>query len=331
MHTSPQTTFKQSTDDPAFKSFPDFNSAAPKSLSKSIENLSPNTENVKKIEPDYGAVKNISPTYEEIKDPQTSDADKPIILERSESFNLEAPVLDQIKMNLSMLDSAQSEVKPPIISQKNTSVGDLKLPASVYDSTYEDIKLPPKPKRAPPKPPSNLIHFTGHVPSIIMKSIAWIEKHALNEEGIYRESASVKKLLEMKNFFSMNDVIAPNEKDCHVVCGLLKNYFREREYLFTSKSKETFLDFLENDEDKIIRAEKLREMIRLNVNSQHLKTVHVLFTHLKRVADNSYINKMSAYNLGVCFSPTLFHEGPEMAPLIQVLIEDFDLIFQDEQ
>jgi len=190
--------------------------------------------------------------------------------------------------------------------------------------------LPPKPTRAPPKPPSNLINFTGQVPDIITKCISWVEKYALFDEGIYRESASVKKLLELKNYFTINNEISPNEKDCHVVCGLLKNYLREREYLFTLRSRETFLDCLGNDDDKIVRAEKLRDLIRKNVNPQHLRTVYVLFMHLKKVADKSTANKMNAYNLGVCFSPTLFHEGPELAPLITILIEDFDLIFDEE-
>ncbi|KAJ5069600.1 rho/rac/cdc gtpase-activating protein [Anaeramoeba ignava] len=140
-------------------------------------------------------------------------------------------------------------------------------------------------------------------PSIIEKSIMYLEEKAKFEEGIYRLTGNVREMNELKEAFDRGeDVDLAGIRDENTVASLIKLYFRELPEPIFGDFTDSLYDVssLEN-EDRILALRHIYNSIP-EVNKAVLRW---LLPHLDRVQKQSYKNKMTPENLAIVFAPTL--------------------------
>ncbi|KAI9230342.1 MAG: hypothetical protein DHS80DRAFT_28955 [Piptocephalis tieghemiana] len=165
-------------------------------------------------------------------------------------------------------------------------------------------------------------------PAVVYRCIQYLEdKQAELEEGIYRLSGSssvIKKLKEKFDQVGDYNLLATGEyHDVHAVAGLLKLYLRELPQ--SVLTPQLHVDFLRVLSGKKARRERVNELGRLvsELPLPNYTLLRALISHLLRVVSNSSVNKMTASNVGIVFSPTL--NLP--AGLFHLLMAEFDYVF----
>ncbi|KAJ9076859.1 hypothetical protein DSO57_1022178 [Entomophthora muscae] len=148
------------------------------------------------------------------------------------------------------------------------------------------------------------------LPAIVVKCVAFIDKHGLNQEGIYRRSGSNSKINRIRDLFNLDaetvdleTLDAANEVDN--VSGALKLYLRELPTaVVPSEYWSYFLSAHQND-DPASQIDSLKSAVK-KLPLAHARLLAFLMFHLGRVAEFEAENKMSPSNLSIVFGPTLF-------------------------
>ncbi|XP_056149947.1 PH_BCR_vertebrate and RhoGAP_Bcr domain-containing protein [Lampris incognitus] len=145
------------------------------------------------------------------------------------------------------------------------------------------------------------------VPLIVRQCVEEIERRGMEEVGIYRVSGVATDIQALKAAFDSNnkDVsLMMREMDVNAIAGTLKLYFRELpEPLFTDDLYPNFTGGISLSDS--VAKESCMLNLLLSLPEPNLVTFHFLLDHLKRVAENESINKMSFHNLATVFGPTL--------------------------
>ncbi|XP_059192567.1 PH_BCR_vertebrate and RhoGAP_Bcr domain-containing protein [Centropristis striata] len=145
------------------------------------------------------------------------------------------------------------------------------------------------------------------VPLIVRQCVEEIERRGMDEVGIYRVSGVATDIQALKAAFDSNnrDVsVMMREMDVNAIAGTLKLYFRELpEPLFTDELYPNFSGGIALSD--CVAKESCMLNLLLSLPEPNLVTFLFLLDHLKRVADNESINKMSLHNLATVFGPTL--------------------------
>ncbi|XP_041036453.1 rho GTPase-activating protein 15 [Carcharodon carcharias] len=163
------------------------------------------------------------------------------------------------------------------------------------------------------------------VPKFVRLCIEAVEKRGLDVDGIYRVSgnlAVIQKLrfvvdheravttdgrylfpeeLCQEEKLNMDD---PEWEDVHVITGALKMFFRELpEPLFPYDTFEGFVSAVKLP-DHSERLENVRNLVQ-NLPRANRDTMKTMFQHMKKVAEHSHLNRMTAQSLAIVFGPTL--------------------------
>jgi hypothetical protein len=130
---------------------------------------------------------------------------------------------------------------------------------------------------------------------------------ALCTEGVFRLSPRKDKFKEIEAGFvaniSQGYYKLPEEASVHDVALLLKNVLKKA--VLDKAFREEMADILHSaNSDEQKEQEVLRLFHSLPLEQRGL--VAMVLNHLKKVSDNSSINKMSLQNLAVIFAPALF-------------------------
>uniref|UniRef100_A0A667XN95 BCR activator of RhoGEF and GTPase n=1 Tax=Myripristis murdjan TaxID=586833 RepID=A0A667XN95_9TELE len=145
------------------------------------------------------------------------------------------------------------------------------------------------------------------VPLIVRQCVEEIERRGMEEVGIYRVSGVATDIQALKAAFDSNnkDVsMMMREMDVNAIAGTLKLYFRELpEPLFTDDLYPNFAGGIALS-DSVAKDSCMLNLL-LSLPEPNLVTFLFLLDHLKRVAENESINKMSFHNLATVFGPTL--------------------------
>ncbi|XP_041854933.1 PH_BCR_vertebrate and RhoGAP_Bcr domain-containing protein isoform X1 [Melanotaenia boesemani] len=145
------------------------------------------------------------------------------------------------------------------------------------------------------------------VPLIVRQCVEEIERRGMEEVGIYRVSGVATDIQALKAAFDSNnkDVsIMMREMDVNAIAGTLKLYFRELpEPLFTDELYPNFAGGIALSDS--VAKESCMLNLLLSLPEPNLVTFLFVLDHLKRVAENEGINKMSLHNLATVFGPTL--------------------------
>uniref|UniRef100_A0A182JGK9 Rho-GAP domain-containing protein n=1 Tax=Anopheles atroparvus TaxID=41427 RepID=A0A182JGK9_ANOAO len=157
----------------------------------------------------------------------------------------------------------------------------------------------------------NLQKYGSTVPYTIRMAFAWLERNALDQSGLFRRSGMKSRILNLKSIIeASNDVGFRSEMfdeyHAYDVADLVKQYFRELpDPLLTAKLSETFLSIFQYLPDEV-RAEAVQSAILL-LPDEHREVLYLLLTFFDQVVQSSDLNQMTAYNLAVCFGPSLFY------------------------
>ncbi|KAF9341709.1 hypothetical protein BGZ91_004002, partial [Linnemannia elongata] len=165
------------------------------------------------------------------------------------------------------------------------------------------------------------------LPAVVYRCIEYLNAHkAKLEEGIYRlngSSAVIKNLKEKFNHDGDVPLLASDDYyDIHAVAGLLKLFLRELpNSVLTRELHKDFLQVIElpNRQDRVDELTRLVAILP-EVNYTLLRA---LTAHLIEIVDNADVNKMTARNVGIVFSPTLGIP----AGVFALLMSSFDQIF----
>ncbi|KAF9431339.1 hypothetical protein BGZ76_000437, partial [Entomortierella beljakovae] len=168
------------------------------------------------------------------------------------------------------------------------------------------------------------------LPAVVYRCIEYLNAHnAKMEEGIYRLNGSAAVIKGLKERFNQEgDVTLLQEEDyydIHAVAGLLKLFLRELpSSVLTRESHKDFLQVIELP-NRIDRVEELTRLVA-TLPEANYTILRALTAHLIEIVDNADVNKMTARNVGIVFSPTLGIP----AAVFSLLMSDFDQIFHTE-
>ncbi|KAI8604219.1 hypothetical protein EDD21DRAFT_230952 [Dissophora ornata] len=165
------------------------------------------------------------------------------------------------------------------------------------------------------------------LPAVVYRCIEYLNAHnAKMEEGIYRLNGSQAMIKGLKERFNHEgDVTLLQEEeyyDIHAVAGLLKLFLRELpSSVLTRELHKDFLQVIELAN----RTDRVDELTRLvaSLPEANYTILRALTAHLIEIVDNANVNKMTARNVGIVFSPTLGIP----AGVFALLMSDFDQIF----
>uniref|UniRef100_A0A914I6N1 Beta-chimaerin n=1 Tax=Globodera rostochiensis TaxID=31243 RepID=A0A914I6N1_GLORO len=151
------------------------------------------------------------------------------------------------------------------------------------------------------------------VPPVVVQCVSEVERRGLAVEGIYRVSGSHDRMDRLRQQFDLNQrQLDPDlkDEDIHDVAGLLKLYLRllplQLVPFTTYKSLlDNFLSISDNGE----RIRMSRSILTTGLSPFHLPTLGLILKHLRKVSTHCSENKMTAENLSMIFSPTIFCTG----------------------
>ncbi|KAJ3131163.1 hypothetical protein HK100_006709 [Physocladia obscura] len=169
------------------------------------------------------------------------------------------------------------------------------------------------------------------LPAVVYRCIEYLDcNKAAQEEGIYRLSGTTTAIQQLKNLFNsdsdvdlLNDTITNIDMvDVHAVAGLLKLYLRDLPApILTVALQKEFVDIAKLDD----RNDRVIELCRLTkkLPKPNYTLLATIMSHLIQIAQASHVNKMTARNLCIVFSPTL--NIPVL--VLTLMLAEFDHVF----
>mmetsp|Transcript_1747 Transcript_1747/g.6228 ORF Transcript_1747/g.6228 Transcript_1747/m.6228 type:complete len:287 (-) Transcript_1747:90-950(-) len=169
------------------------------------------------------------------------------------------------------------------------------------------------------------------VPKMLQHTLGWLNQKAIGTEGLFRVSAGVKQLDNLKGRFNKGELVPLDEFDLHLVAGLLKAYFIELpEPLLTFDLYDAFIEAADTPDCK----EKLKKIFA-RLPEPNKWTAACLFKFLSNVALQSSENKMTTTNLAIVFGQivlrpkvesleSLLRHSPKITSLLKTIVENYD-------
>ncbi|XP_055705185.1 rho GTPase-activating protein Graf isoform X2 [Phlebotomus papatasi] len=185
--------------------------------------------------------------------------------------------------------------------------------------------------------------------AFVRKCIEILETRGLEEEGLYRIGGIGTKISKI---LSLGMDRKKNEKDrfqfvtedqysdlleSKTIASALKHYLRNlNEPLMTFRLHNGFIAAAKLD-TRIQRLSEVHTLVH-RLPKSNFEMLEIVIRHLKAVSMKCHKNKMSVFNLGVVFGPTLLRAMEETVAsildikfnnvVIEILIENYDLIFK---
>jgi len=168
------------------------------------------------------------------------------------------------------------------------------------------------------------------VPHLVLQTTKFLYEKGLREMGIFRIPANHENLNNYLKLFQSNeniDLSCEKGFDCHLAACLLKAYFRTLDHpLFPNEHYPSLLLVSKIDsEDEQVTV--IKDLLNTYVKMEDYNTLIHVFHLLFAIASKNEENLMSPRNIGICWSPTLFHQGNEAEDLIIFMIENHEKIF----
>ncbi|XP_067399760.1 rac GTPase-activating protein 1-like isoform X2 [Emydura macquarii macquarii] len=160
------------------------------------------------------------------------------------------------------------------------------------------------------------------VPALVVQCVCEVETRGLTETGLYRVPGAEQLVREWKQMLLRARGALPSlgrVADVHVVCGLLKDFFRGlREPLVTFRLHPAFLRAADIPDEAASQAALCHVVNKLPPANRD--TLAFLLLHLLRVADSPAC-RMDKLNLARVFGPTLVGHG-SASPTPLAILED---------
>lgn len=156
------------------------------------------------------------------------------------------------------------------------------------------------------------------VPNILTECIRHLELNGLHTFGIFRVSASKKRLRQLREDFDCGKETSVDDSQCpHDVASLLKEYLRDLpDPLLCRDLYHAFVQ-TQRIRNRRLQLEALQHLVQL-LPSANRDTLHALLSFLTEVAKNANDsknalgedlpgNKMDSNNLATVFAPNILH------------------------
>ncbi|KAJ3432643.1 rho/rac/cdc gtpase-activating protein [Anaeramoeba flamelloides] len=154
-------------------------------------------------------------------------------------------------------------------------------------------------------------------PKLIEECILFLEWKGIESVGLYRITGSIEKREQLRRQYNLGiDVSFENISSLDTVASLIKQFLRDLpDHVFGPKHSEIIekLSQLNNNDEQLKYFSEILPQIPL----PNFSLLYLLMPHLKRVSEKSVINKMTAWNLSIVFSPTLRIPGDIVAFMIK--------------
>ncbi|KAF6778607.1 hypothetical protein AHF37_01787 [Paragonimus kellicotti] len=196
------------------------------------------------------------------------------------------------------------------------------------------------------KPPTNRRVLAGSectkqpIPSILVSCTRVIVQFGLHQQGIFRVSGSQNEINEFKAAFEQGEdplVDVREAREINSTAGLLKLYFRELgEPPFPNTMFANLMACAHESSDVDDAARRLRAVVCQGLSRPVFIVMRFLFAFLSHVAEHADENSMDAYNLAICFAPSLMavpgelnqvHYHSSVIDLIKTFITHHSLVF----
>ncbi|CAG9770787.1 unnamed protein product [Ceutorhynchus assimilis] len=150
------------------------------------------------------------------------------------------------------------------------------------------------------------------VPTFIIEVIKLLEKpENIKSLGVYRTSGNLAIIQKIR--FEVDNgrlsILGQYAKDPDVLTGSLKLFFRElKEPLIQREVCDKLLEYISAKDPKQMLSkdhQKIRSILVKNLHEANLETFVVIINHLLEVIKYKEINKMDAYNLAICWGPSM--------------------------
>ncbi|KAF5404798.1 Slit robo rho gtpase activating protein 1 [Paragonimus heterotremus] len=178
------------------------------------------------------------------------------------------------------------------------------------------------------------------IPSILVSCTRVIVQFGLHQQGIFRVSGSQNEINEFKAAFERGEdplVDVREAREINSTAGLLKLYFRELgEPPFPNTMFANLMACARESSDVDDAARRLRAVVCQGLSRPVFIVMRFLFAFLSHVTEHADENSMDAYNLAICFAPSLMavpgelnqvHYHSSVIDLIKTFITHHALVF----
>ncbi|XP_048342913.1 rho GTPase-activating protein 15 [Sphaerodactylus townsendi] len=186
-------------------------------------------------------------------------------------------------------------------------------------------------------------HDGSMVPPFVKLCVKAVEKRGLDVDGIYRVSGNLATIQKLRFVVNQEEKLNLDDsqwEDIHVVTGALKMFFRELpEPLFPYCFFEQFVKAIKI-QDRNDRVKTIKSLVD-KLPRPNYDTMKILFGHLKQVAANERLNRMSPQSLGIVFGPTLLRPEKEIGAMevhmvyqnqiVELMLREYTMIFSSEE
>ncbi|XP_030836720.1 rho GTPase-activating protein 7 isoform X2 [Strongylocentrotus purpuratus] len=145
------------------------------------------------------------------------------------------------------------------------------------------------------------------LPQTILYAMRYLRRQAGEAVGLFRKPGVRSRIQALKKMNEANpDTLSYDGMMAYDVADMLKQYFRELpEPLLTPKLSETFISLFTSSVPKELRVPVMQAAILL-MPDENREVLQSLLLFLSDIASQADVNQMTAYNLAVCFAPSLF-------------------------
>lgn len=149
------------------------------------------------------------------------------------------------------------------------------------------------------------------VPLVVSQCIDFLtsNNHML-KEGLFRIASSQAEVEHFKSLFMTPITIvdlSAQTSDPHVVASLLKQFFIQiGEPLIEPNVIDIMIDTFNKYHENFVQIRTRLIYVLQNLPPLHLAVLRTMFAFLAELVKHASINKMTSYNLGVCFGATIF-------------------------
>ncbi|PWN51926.1 RhoGAP-domain-containing protein [Violaceomyces palustris] len=162
-------------------------------------------------------------------------------------------------------------------------------------------------------------------PLIVSKCIAFIETYALDQPGIYRTSPKHSAIRQLAIEIEKDEAgfqFDPSKDDPATVAGVFKDYLRQLPEPVMAIPWSERIRYTHEREDHIRTGFAILKGRIRRLPPIHQATLKVILQHLSKVAAHSDLNRMTAANLSVVFSPCLLSEADYETTSVAAAMEE---------
>ncbi|XP_038056536.1 rho GTPase-activating protein 7-like isoform X2 [Patiria miniata] len=162
----------------------------------------------------------------------------------------------------------------------------------------------------------HILQTTGlPLPQSILYAMRFLRRTSGDAVGIFRKPGVRSRIQQLKRLNESNpDNMSYEDTTSYDVADMLKQYFRDLpEPVVTTKLSDTFISIFTSGMPKDLRLSAVQAAIML-LPDENREVLQSLLLFLSDIADHSNENQMTAYNLAVCFAPSLFQLGKSPTP-----------------